>query len=86
MKWVIHDPLVRQREFPYTVSKDLEETLKDADIAVIFVKHKEYFDLKADWLKDKMKTPIIIDGRDVIKLEEFRKKGFAAYGVGKPSN
>ena len=33
-----------------------------------------------------MKTPIIIDGRDVIKLEEFRKKGFAAYGVGKPSN
>ncbi len=86
VKWAIHDPYVRQREFPYTVSKDLETTIKDADIVVIFVKHEEYYKLKPDWLKEKMKTPIIIDGRDVIDLDEFRKNGFIAYGVGKPSS
>ena len=85
VKWAIHDPYVRPQEFPHPVSKDLEEVVKDADILVIFVKHKEYFDLKADWLKDKMKTPIIIDGRDVLDLVKFRKDGFVAYGVGKPN-
>ncbi|MGC9778243.1 MAG: nucleotide sugar dehydrogenase [Candidatus Heimdallarchaeota archaeon] len=83
IKWAIHDPLVRQNEFPYPVSKNLEKVVKDADILVIFVKHKEYYDLKADWLKGKMKSAIIVDGRDVLDLAKFRKDGFISYGVGK---
>lgn len=85
IKWVIHDPYVRPREFPHPVSKDLDEVTKDSDVVMIFVKHKEYFDIKAKWLKERMKTPIIIDGRDVLDLAEFRKENFVAYGVGKPN-
>jgi len=85
IKWVIHDPYVRPREFPHPVSKDLDKIVKDSDIIMIFVKHKEYFDIKANWLKERMKTPIIIDGRDVLNLAEFKKESFLAYGVGKPN-
>ncbi|HUU79752.1 MAG TPA: nucleotide sugar dehydrogenase [candidate division Zixibacteria bacterium] len=86
LKWKIHDPLVRQREFPYKLSKNLEEVVKESNIIVIMVKHKEYFNLNASWLKERMKSAIIIDGRDVLNLNSFRKEGFIAYGVGKPNN
>ncbi|RLI69644.1 MAG: nucleotide sugar dehydrogenase [Candidatus Gerdarchaeota archaeon] len=85
IKWAIHDPYVRQREFPYPLSKNLEEIIRDADILLIFVKHKDYYALEPQWLKERMKHPIIIDGRDVINLEKFRKNGFVAFGVGKPN-
>ena len=85
IKWQIHDPYVRQQDFPHPVTKDLESTLKDADALLIMVKHQEYYDLKPDWLKTKMKTPIIIDGRDVLKLSKFREENFIAFGVGKPN-
>jgi UDP-N-acetyl-D-mannosaminuronic acid dehydrogenase len=85
IKWAIHDPYVRPREFPHPVSKDLDEVVKDADVMMIFVKHKEYYDIKAKWLKERMKTPILIDGRDVLNLAEFKKENFIAYGVGKPN-
>ncbi|MHA1188264.1 MAG: UDP binding domain-containing protein, partial [Candidatus Heimdallarchaeota archaeon] len=85
IKWAIHDPYVRPREFPHPVSKDLDEVTKDADVVMIFVKHKEYFDIKAKWLKENMKTSILIDGRDVLNLAEFKKEDFIAYGIGKPN-
>jgi UDP-N-acetyl-D-mannosaminuronic acid dehydrogenase len=84
ISWMIHDPFVREREFPHPVSKDLEAVIKEADIVVVMVKHKEYFEINHDWLKKLMKTPIVIDGRDVFNLEKLREKNFIAYGVGKP--
>ncbi|NHJ86889.1 MAG: nucleotide sugar dehydrogenase [Asgard group archaeon] len=84
IKWSIHDPYVRQQEFPYPISKDLKEVVSNANAVVIFVKHKEYFNIKVLWLKELMKTLIVIDGRDVIDLTEFRKNGFIVYAVGKP--
>ncbi|NHK30738.1 MAG: nucleotide sugar dehydrogenase [Asgard group archaeon] len=86
VQWKIHDPLVRPREFPYPVSKDLDEIVKDTNILVLFVKHQEYYKIDPKWLKDKMAHPIIIDGRDVFNLQEFRQKGFTAYGLGKPNH
>ena len=86
IKWKIHDPLVRQREFPYPISKDLDEVVKGSNIIVIMVKHKEYYELNATWLKERMKSNIIIDGRDVLNLPVFNTEGFIAYGVGKPNN
>jgi UDP-N-acetyl-D-mannosaminuronic acid dehydrogenase len=86
IQWRIHDPLVRQREFPFTVSKNLDEVVKGVDIIILFVKHKEYYEIKPEWFKERMSNPIIIDGRDVFNLPEFRKNGFIAYGVGKPDH
>ena len=86
IKWSIHDPLVRQREFPYPISDNLEEVVSGVDITLIMVKHKEYYNIQPGWLKSKMKTAIIIDGRDVLKIEDFRKEDFIAFGVGKAKN
>ncbi len=86
VKWKIHDPFVRPREFPFPVSKNLDEIVEGSSILVIFVKHQEYYKINPNWLKDKMIHPIIIDGRDVFNLHEFRQVGFTAYGLGKPNH
>ncbi len=84
IQWVIHDPFVRPQEFPYPVSKNLEEVVQGTDILIVFVKHKEYHSITPQWLKEKMNHLIIIDGRDIFNLTEFRENGFVAYGIGKP--
>lgn len=84
IQWAIHDPYVRPQEFPFPISKDLSEVVQGADVLVVFVKHNEYFSIKPQWLKEKMKHFIIIDGRDIFSLTEFRDNGFIAYGIGKP--
>ncbi|MFW9922263.1 MAG: nucleotide sugar dehydrogenase [Candidatus Thorarchaeota archaeon] len=85
ISWQIHDPYVRQREFPFTISDNLDEVIKDADAVILMVKHKEYYNITAQWMKNRMRTAILIDGRDVFNLKDFRKEGFIAYGIGKPN-
>ncbi|MEA2070867.1 MAG: nucleotide sugar dehydrogenase [Asgard group archaeon] len=84
ISWKIHDPLVRQRDFPYAIDDDLESVVKNADVLVLMVKHEPYFQINIEWLKSQMTTPIIIDGRDVFNLEKLKDHNFIAYGVGKP--
>ena len=81
-KPILHDPYVRDFEYPFT--SNLDETLKDSDAIVVLTKHKEYLDIDLKELKDKMKTPIIIDGRNAFEKKECEKLGFIYRGVGKP--
>lgn len=81
-KPMMHDPYVRDYELPFT--KDFKETINDADALVIVTKHKEYLNLDLQTLKNKMKTPVIVDGRNVYQKEECEKIGFIYKGVGKP--
>ncbi|MBD3189829.1 MAG: nucleotide sugar dehydrogenase [Candidatus Heimdallarchaeota archaeon] len=85
LNWEIHDPYVRERDFPFPVSKDLEAVLKKADILILMVKHEDYFELEPTFLKKLMNNFVIIDGRDVFDLSLLRKEGFVALGVGKPN-
>ena len=57
--------------------------LQDADAAVIVTKHKQYYELDLEWLKGTMRTPILIDGRNVFDAEEVRAAGFAYKAIGK---
>jgi UDP-N-acetyl-D-mannosaminuronic acid dehydrogenase len=84
INYSIHDPYVRQREFPYEINSDLKATIAEKDLLVLMVKHETYYQIKPSWLKEQLVHPILIDGRDVFNLESFRKEGFIAYGVGKP--
>ena len=79
---VLHDPYVRDFEYPFT--SDFDEVVKDADAIVILAKHKEYLNLDLTEIKKKMKTPVIIDGRNAYNKEECEKLGFIYRGVGKP--
>jgi UDP-N-acetyl-D-mannosaminuronic acid dehydrogenase len=81
-KPILHDPYVREFEYPFT--PNLDEVINESDAIVILTKHKEYIDIDLNNLKNKMKTPIIIDGRNTFKKEDCEKLGFIYRGIGKP--
>ncbi len=81
-KPILHDPYVRDFELPFT--KDFNKVINDADAIVIVTKHKDYLNLDLNLIKNKMRTPLIIDGRNVYQKEECEKLGFVYKGVGKP--
>ena len=83
-KPVLHDPYIRDFDVPFT--KDLNEAINGADAIAIVTKHNEYLNLDLDLIKDKMRTPVLVDGRNVYKKEECEQLGFIYKGVGKPHN
>ena len=78
---VLHDPLVRDFELPFT--KDLDEAVEGADAVILSTKHKEYLALDLKRLRNKLATPIMIDSRNAFTEEEAVKAGFTYRGVGK---
>jgi UDP-N-acetyl-D-mannosaminuronic acid dehydrogenase len=79
---IAHDPYVRQ--FPEAeLTKDLMGAAKGADALVIVTKHKDYHDMDLSALKRVMRTPIIIDGRDVMDAAKALSAGFLYKGIGK---
>lgn len=77
-KVTIHDPHTQTNN----VTNDLTKALTDANCLALVTAHKEYHELDLDWLKETMKTPIIVDGRYVFNPKECREKGFTYRGVG----
>ncbi|MEA2054917.1 MAG: nucleotide sugar dehydrogenase [Candidatus Thermoplasmatota archaeon] len=81
-KPVMHDSYVRDYELPFV--KDINEAITGADALVIVTKHKEYLNLNLRSIKNKMRTPIIIDGRNAYDREKCEEEGFIYKGIGKP--
>jgi UDP-N-acetyl-D-mannosaminuronic acid dehydrogenase len=79
---VAHDPYVRQLD-GYELTRNLEMALRDADAAVLVTKHRDYFELDLAWLKETMRTPVLIDGRNVFDAERVRSAGFTYEAIGK---
>jgi len=79
---VAHDPYVRDLD-GYEVTRDLDLALSGADAAVLVTKHRQYFDLDLAWLKQTMRTPILIDGRNVYDAEAVRAAGLTYKAIGK---
>lgn len=79
---VAHDPYVRT--FPEAeLSRDLYHVVKGSDCIVIATKHKPYFRLNLNKIKSLMRTPIIVDGRNVLNRMKAEKAGFLYKGIGK---
>ena len=81
-KPVLHDPYVRDFDIPFT--KDINEAIEGADAIVIVTRHNEYLNIDLNSINHKMRTPVLVDGRDAYKKEECEKLGFIYRGVGKP--
>jgi UDP-N-acetyl-D-mannosaminuronic acid dehydrogenase len=79
---VAHDPYVRELD-GYELTRDLEQALQGADAAVIVTKHKQYSDLDLTWLGQTMRTPILIDGRNMYCGAIVRGAGFTYRAIGK---
>ncbi|MCX6348915.1 MAG: nucleotide sugar dehydrogenase [Candidatus Aureabacteria bacterium] len=82
VKIIAHDPHVR--DFPEAeVTRDLDAALKGADCAVIVTRHRPYLSLNLSQAKKLMRTPIIVDGRNVLDREKAEAAGFLYRGIGK---
>jgi UDP-N-acetyl-D-mannosaminuronic acid dehydrogenase len=80
-KPVLHDPFVRDFEFPFT--RDLDQALTGADAIILSTKHTQYLELDLAKTRKKLATPILIDGRNAFTMEAANKAGFTYRGIGK---
>jgi UDP-N-acetyl-D-mannosaminuronic acid dehydrogenase len=79
---VVHDPFVQDmKNIPLT--HDLEKAMAGADCIVIVTDHTQYKNLDWKAVKGKLRTPIIIDGRNVIAASDSVPEGMKYYGLGK---
>ncbi|UCH87936.1 MAG: nucleotide sugar dehydrogenase [Thermoplasmata archaeon] len=79
---VVHDPFVDAYE-GVNLTNDLQSALEGADCAVIVVKHDEYKDLDLKEVKTKMRTPILIDGRNLYERVVVEGSALFYSAVGK---
>ena len=77
-----HDPYVRELE-GFEVTRSLDQAVKDADAVVLVTGHKAYYDLDLAWLKGQVRTPVLIDGRNVFEAAAVRAAGFTYRAIGK---
>lgn len=80
---IAHDPYVKEYD-DMKITASIEEAVKGRDCIILMTRHREYLDLKPAQLKKLMKTPVIIDGRNVFNQDECLKLGFSFRGVGLP--
>ena len=78
---VYHDPHVEEIHTKYGTVKglSLEEAAADADCLVFTVDHSDFKGIDLQKMKSFMRTPILIDGKNVFDKPE----GFMYYGIGK---
>ena len=78
---IVHDPHVKNFE-GIILRNDLRSAIENSDALVLVTKHDCYFHIKPDEIKATMRTPIIVDGRNVFDLSLFTEKGFIIKSVG----
>lgn len=61
----------------------LEETLDDADAMVLVTEWKQYRQPDFEEMRSRMRTPVIVDGRNQYSPERLRRAGFVYSGVGR---
>jgi len=81
--WVMaHDPFVWGYE-DEVLTRDLDEALLGADCLALVTKHQMYYELDLEYVKGLMRTPVIVDGRNVFDAKACREAGFVYRGIGK---
>jgi len=78
---VVHDPHVKEAE-GVNLARDLSSAVEGKDCVAVVTGHREYLALDLEWLRNLMRTPVIVDGRNVFSPVEARKAGFTFRGVG----
>lgn len=66
-----------------TYCNTIEETIKDADICLIFTEWPEVIDFDILKYKELMKNPIVLDGRNCYDLEKFKETGIVYDSIGR---
>ena len=83
----VWDPHIQTEGFPSNV--EVISSIEDAegyDIVVLVTAHKSCIGIDWKCLMNKMRTPIVYDGRRVLDLDKLEKMGWQVHAVGKPTN
>ncbi|MFW9929105.1 MAG: nucleotide sugar dehydrogenase [Candidatus Thorarchaeota archaeon] len=81
--YIAHDPYVKPRDYNMTeLTSDFDKAIMDADVLMFTTNHKQYYEIDLDDLRKKVKTPIIIDGRNIFEKYVVEKHGFIYRKVG----
>ena len=78
------DPIARPEIAGVEVYETPLEAVTGADAAVIVTEWPELAALASAEVRDAMRTPVLIDGRNVLDPEATRELGFVYEGVGRP--
>ena len=79
---VVHDPFATE-SYKVPLERDLIKVLLGSDCAIFVTDHTVYKDLNLGDMKQWMRTPVIVDGRNLFDADKCRDKGFFYRGIGK---
>lgn len=81
---MVHDPHVLEY-LGVTISHELDDVVKGADVVAVLTRHDEYFGLDAKRVKELMgvECPVVVDGRNVVDADGFIGAGFVYKGIGR---
>jgi UDP-N-acetyl-D-mannosaminuronic acid dehydrogenase len=73
---VIHDPYVPEYQ------GEVYQAAKGCDAAVVMVRHREYLELDLNIMKDRLRTPVLVDGRGAVDRQAAIEAGFTVRSIG----
>ncbi len=79
---MVHDPFV-ERPYMVPLTKSFETAISGSDCAVIVTDHTCYTGLNLGEIKRLMRTPSIVDGRNVLDIADCATAGISYRGIGK---
>lgn len=81
------DPVADAASLPRGVqaAETVLDAVAGADAAVIVTEWAELAELPREEVRAAMRTPLIVDGRNLLDPEQMRRAGFAYEGVGRPT-
>jgi UDPglucose 6-dehydrogenase len=88
---VAYDPKGMQKARSIKAIADAEfassalEAVTDAEALVVATEWNEFANVDLDVVKEKMRTPIVFDGRNLLDPETMRRLGFDYYSIGRAS-
>jgi UDPglucose 6-dehydrogenase len=65
------------------LTSDVWAAMDDADCAALVTRHREYQALDVQRLREVMRTPALVDGRNVFEAEVCRAAELIYRGIGK---
>jgi len=84
---LIYDPVARKQgekqDGSLVFADDLYESVKGADCLVIITEWKQFKEVDLNKVKSLLKSPNVVDGRNIFKVEEMKEKGFNYISVGR---
>lgn len=88
-KVFIHDPMAYQngiplqlKNLPLVLTKSVDEAVEKADGVIVVTAWSEYKELTPKFFKQKMKQPIVVDGRRIYDKISFLEAGVIYQGIG----